>query len=57
MLLAAGGSAINASTEAQQQVFDLVIAAPEPNRVRFRSQKLAASRLETGVTNVMSNYT
>jgi transposase len=34
--------AINASTEAQQQVFSLVIAAPEPIRARFRGQKLAA---------------
>jgi transposase len=42
VLLAARRSAINASTEAQQQVFSLVIAAPEPVRVRFRGQKLAA---------------
>ena len=28
--------------QAQQQVFSLVIAAPEPIRVRFRGQKLAA---------------
>ena len=42
VLLAARRSAINASTEAQQQVFSLVIAAPEPIRVRFRGQKLAA---------------
>lgn len=42
VLLAARRSAINASTEAQQQVFRLVIAAPEPIRVRFRGQKLAA---------------
>ena len=41
-LLAARRSAINASTEAQQQVFSLVIAAPETIRVRFRGQKLAA---------------
>ena len=40
--LAARRSAINASTEAQLQVFSLVIAAPEPIRVRFRGQKLAA---------------
>ena len=39
--LAARRSAINASTEAQLQVFSLVIAAPEPIRVRFRGQKLA----------------
>ena len=42
VLLAARRSAINASTEAQQQVFSLVVAAPEPIRVRFRGQKLAA---------------
>ena len=42
VLLAARRSAINASTEAQQQVFSLVIAAPELIRVRFRGQKLAA---------------
>jgi transposase len=42
VLLAARRSAINASTEAQLQVFSLVIAAPEPIRVRFRGQKLAA---------------
>ena len=35
VLLAARRSAINASTEAQQQVFSLVIAAPEPIRARF----------------------
>ena len=42
VLLAARRSAINASTEAQLQLFSLVIAAPEPIRVRFRGQKLAA---------------
>ncbi len=42
VLLAARRSAITASTDAQQQVFSLVIAAPEPIRVRFRRQKLAA---------------
>jgi transposase len=42
VLLAARRSAINASTEAQMQVFSLVIAAPEPIRTRFRGQKLAA---------------
>lgn len=42
VLLAARRSAINASSEAQQQVFSLVIAAPEPIRVRLRGQKLAA---------------
>jgi transposase len=38
VLLAARRSAVNASTEAQQQVFGLVIAAPEPIRARFRVQ-------------------
>ena len=42
VLLTARRSAINASTEAQQQVFSLVIAAPEPIRARFRGQKVAA---------------
>jgi len=42
VLLAARRSAINASTEAQEQVFSLVVAAPEPIRVNFRGQKLAA---------------
>jgi transposase len=40
VLLAARGSAVQAATEAQQQVFSLVIAAPEPIRARFRGQKL-----------------
>jgi len=40
VLLAARGSAVRAATEAQQQVFSLVIAAPEPIRARFRGQKL-----------------
>ena len=42
VLLAARRSAVNASTEAQLQVFSLVIAAPEPHPARFRGQKLAA---------------
>ena len=42
VLLAARRSAVNASTEAQLQVFSLVVAAPEPIRARFRGQKLAA---------------
>ncbi len=42
VLLAARRSAVNAAAEAQQQVFSLVIAAPEPIRARFRGQKLAA---------------
>jgi hypothetical protein len=40
--LAARRSAVQASTDAQRQVFGLVIAAPEPIRARFRGQKLPA---------------
>ena len=42
VLLTARRSAVNASTEAQLQLFSLVVAAPEPIRLRFRGQKLAA---------------
>lgn len=42
VLLAARRSAVNAATDAQRQVFSLVIAAPEPIRKRFRGQKLPA---------------
>ena len=42
VLLAARRSAVNAATDAQRQVFSLVIAAPEPIRARFRGQKLPA---------------
>jgi len=42
VLLTARRSAVNASTEAQLQIFSLVVAAPEPIRLRFRGQKLAA---------------
>jgi transposase len=40
VLLAARRSAVQAATEAQLQVFSLVIAAPESIRARFRGQKL-----------------
>ena len=40
VLLAARRSAVHAATDAQRQVFSLVIAAPEPIRARFRGQKL-----------------
>ncbi|MEN5075238.1 IS110 family transposase [Isoptericola cucumis] len=40
VLMAARRSAINAATDAQRQVFSLVIAAPELIRGRFRGQKL-----------------
>ncbi|WP_107768546.1 IS110 family RNA-guided transposase [Nocardioides terrigena] len=42
VLLAARRSAVNAATDAQRQVFSLVIAAPESIRERFRGQKLPA---------------
>lgn len=42
VLLAARRSAVDASTDAQRQVFSLVIAAPEPLRVKFRGMKLPA---------------
>jgi transposase len=42
VLLAARRSAVNAATDAQRQLFSLVIAAPEPIRERFRGQKLPA---------------
>ena len=42
VLLAARRSAVKAATDAQRQVFSLVIAAPEPIRERFRGQKLPA---------------
>lgn len=42
VLLAARRSAVNAGTDAQRQVFSLVIAAPESIRERFRGQKLPA---------------
>ncbi|MFZ2015214.1 MAG: transposase [Nocardioides sp.] len=56
VLLAARRSAINASTEAQQQVFSLVIAAPEPIRVRFRGQKLAAMLTTAASLRVRSSW-
>ena len=56
MLLAARRSAVNASTEAQQQVFSLVIAAPEPIRARFRGQKLAAMLTTAARLRVHSSW-
>ena len=56
VLLAARRSAINASTEAQQQVFSLVIAAPEPIRARFRGQKLAAMLNTAAKLRVQSSW-
>jgi len=42
VLLAARRSAVNAAGDAQRQLFNLVIAAPEPIRERFRGQKVPA---------------
>jgi transposase len=42
VLLAARRSAVKAATDAQRQVFSLVIAAPEQIRARFRGQKVPA---------------
>ncbi|MGA8113962.1 MAG: IS110 family transposase [Actinocatenispora sp.] len=42
VLLAARRSAVQSATDAQRQLFSLVIAAPEPVRARFRGQKLPA---------------
>ena len=50
VLLAARRSAVDASTDAARQLFSLVIAAPEPIRVRFRGMKLPAMlRLAAGL--------
>lgn len=46
VLLAARRSAINAATDAQRQLFSLVIAAPEPIRSKFRGQT-SPTRLKT----------
>ena len=56
VLLAARRSAINASTDAQLQVFSLVIAAPEPIRARFRGQKLAAMLNTAAKLRVLSSW-
>jgi hypothetical protein len=40
--LAGRRSAVKAATDAQRQVFSLVIAAPEQIREKFRGQKLPA---------------
>lgn len=42
VLLVARRSAVDAGTDAQRQLFSLVIAAPEPVRARFRGQKVRA---------------
>lgn len=42
VLLAARRSAVNASTDAQRQVFSLIITAPQPIRDKFRGMKIPA---------------
>lgn len=42
VLMVARRSAVEAATDAQRQLFSLVIAAPEPVRERFRGQKIPA---------------
>ncbi|MDE9363976.1 IS110 family transposase [Luteipulveratus sp. YIM 133132] len=42
VLLATRRSAVNAATDAQRQLFSLIIAAPEVIRERFRGQKIPA---------------
>jgi transposase len=42
VLLAARRSAVESATDAQHQLFSLVIAAPEPVRAKLRGQKLPA---------------
>jgi transposase len=49
VLLAGRRSAVDAGTDAQRQVFSLLVAAPEPIRQRFRGQKLPAM-LRTAAT-------
>ena len=56
VLLAARRSAVQAATEAQQQVFSLVIAAPEPIRVRFRGQKLPGMLATAAALRVQSTW-
>ena len=56
VLLAARRSAVTAATEAQQQVFSLVIAAPEPIRARFRGQKLPGMLATAAALRVQSAW-
>ncbi|MDQ6688870.1 MAG: IS110 family transposase [Actinomycetota bacterium] len=56
VLLAARRSAVQAATEAQLQVFSLVIAAPEPIRARFRGQKLPGMLATAASLRVHSSW-
>ena len=56
VLLAARRSAVQAATEAQLQVFSLVIAAPEPIRARFRGQKLPGMLATAASLRVQSSW-
>jgi transposase len=56
VLLAARRSAVQAATEAQLQVFSLVIAAPEPLRARFRGQKLPGMLVTAARVRVQASW-
>lgn len=56
VLLAARRSAVKAATDAQRQVFSLVIAAPEQIRARFRDQKLPAMLKTAAALRVHSSW-
>lgn len=56
VLLAARRSAVQAATDAQRQLFALVIAAPEPIRERFRGQKLPGMLKTAAALRVNSSW-
>jgi transposase len=56
VLLAARRSAVNASGDAQRQVFSLVVAAPEPIRERFRDQKPSAMLKTAAALRVKASF-
>lgn len=56
VLLAARRSAVNAASDAQRQLFSLVITAPEPIRERFRGQKMPAMLKTAAHLRAHSSY-
>lgn len=56
VLLAARRSAVEAGTDAQRQLFSLVIAAPEPIRARFRGLKLPSMLRIAAALRVCSSW-
>lgn len=56
VLLAARRSAVESSTDAQRQVFSLLIAAPEPVRVKFRGMKLPAMLRTAAAMRLRSSW-